>query len=173
MFKTGDRATDTQYVIRPNKMAIVPLMILDLVWLNDDGVARLPADIPPALTEVLSLAQQKAGRRMTSKAFQALPKTQVFGLGLEPVVSKVNIPGRGPAEEVLYPVARAWRLTQDYAAAALLELSHTMARPAFGHDFLRGWVVQDQRSAMVGERFGSRVSRGGWRIIHDSCHGAI
>ena len=149
VFKTGDRPTDTQYVIRPNKMAVVPLSILDLVWLNDDGVARLPADTVPALTEALSLSQQKAGGRMTANTFQTLATMQVFGLDLKPDLTKVKVAGRGQVDEVQYPVARTWRMTQDYAAAALLEFSQTMARPAFGHDFIRGWVVQDRRSSLV------------------------
>ncbi|WP_156963881.1 hypothetical protein [Muricoccus aerilatus] len=143
VFETGDRPTDTRYVIRPNKMATVPLSVLDLVWMNDDGVARLPAE-PDISNSLLSLSQKRAASKFRPNDDRRFPNFEVFGIPLQAKKRDVKLPGGKNTKTLDYSVQRTWRLTEEYAAAALLAFAQTISRPAFGHDFIRGWKVQDE-----------------------------
>jgi hypothetical protein len=145
-YATGGRPEDTVYVMKPSRAQTIPLTILDLTWVNADGVARLNST-HAGPSNLLSLSQQEARKKMKPNDTERYPTVTILGFKLEPRHAKEQVAGVGEVNSLEYPLRRTWRFTRDYAAAALLAFTQHMARPAFEHDFLRGWVAGEDQSS--------------------------
>lgn len=138
---TGGEDDDVGYLFTNSSVDAVDLDILDLCWTNVEGRATLDPAALAASSDAIMVAQKKRmgilAQRAAGDRFQDI---ELFGTEYLPKKAKVPKIAVGTVElgtKIEYPIVRVFSLASEFAAAALSSLSQSIARPAFGHDFVR------------------------------------
>ena len=138
---TGSEEKDVGYLFTNSSVDAIDLDVLDLCWTNVGGRATLdPATLAQSRESIL-LAQKKRVEILAKRAGEGrFHDIELFGADYRPTrseVAKVVVGSLKMGTRIEYPIARVFSLAPEFAAAALSSLSQSIARPAFGHDFVR------------------------------------
>lgn len=138
---TGSAPGDVVYVFYNSKIESIPLTVLDICWTNTVGVGKLE---PSAMAETFSTLTPPQQTRVADLIVRAeegrFMHVELWGNDLKvsrEAVNSVKVGALDAQHRVVYAVERKWRLAPEFAAAALSALSQSLARPAFGHDYLQ------------------------------------
>jgi hypothetical protein len=141
VLNTGQHDGDIAYLFRNSNVESVDLDALDLCWTNVSGFGSLePTEAQAAFGFVLPAQQKRLehlARRVNDDKFATM---ELWGYRValtRESATPAQIGALTSAAKVSYPIAREWRLGGEFASAVLLALSHSIARPVFGHDYLR------------------------------------
>jgi hypothetical protein len=138
---TGQSPADVCYQFDNSNVESIDLSILDLCSTNIDGNAVLSPQTAGSSHAFVLPPLRKCIERLAMRSREALFKpVEIWGKSLTPNIQVADAGTIGTVEvktTVSYDVSRIWRLSPEYAAAALTALSHSISRPAFDHDFMR------------------------------------
>lgn len=141
MLLTGNRDQDTAYLFNNSNIESIDLTVLDLCWTNTHGNAEL---YPPSALDAFGFVLPPQRKRLQTLAEKAriskFGSIELWGADLPPTVEDSDEQVLGEVrldKRVSYSISRCWRLAPEFAAAVLSVLAQSMARPVFGHDYLR------------------------------------
>jgi hypothetical protein len=138
---TGNEGDDVGYLFTNSSVDAIDLDILDLCWTNVDGRAILDPATLASSNESMLVAQKKRIALLAQRAADdRFRHIELFGTeyrASQTLVAKVSIGAQELGNRIEYPIVRVFSLAPEFAAAALSSLSQSIARPAFGHDFVR------------------------------------
>ena len=141
VLNTGDKPEDIAYLFNNSNVESVDLGALDLCWSNSKGAAVFYAVDAAAAYDFVLPNQRKRLEILAERAEAGKFSNMELWGGMVEVQSQpiaaTAVCGVTIERQQSYPIFRVWRLAPEFASAALLSLSHSIARPAFGHDFLR------------------------------------
>jgi hypothetical protein len=141
MLSTGRAPDDIAYLFNNSSVESVDLAVLDLCWLNTDGVARfVPGEARAAYDAVLPPQRARLASMLERVNNGRYRQFEMWGTDFPCVqaeVPNVEIAGAQVNKSVTFGVRRVFRLAPEFAAAVLVTLTHSLSRPAFGHDFRR------------------------------------
>jgi hypothetical protein len=141
VLETGHGKDDPAYLFDNSNIESIDLDILDLCWTNTNGESRLnPVSAKKAYDFVLP-SQQKRLEGLAQRAVdRKFGKVELWGGELAAVCKRrtpADIGSLHVSTHVSYSISRMWRLAPEFASAVVTSMSQSIARPAFGHDFLR------------------------------------
>jgi hypothetical protein len=138
---TGSEQEDIAYLFFNANVDAIELDVLDLCWTNEDGRSSFSVDA--AKSQETLLPAQRARLKLTAKraaSNNGFGDIEIFGLRLPVALKPAEeylVEGIGVSQTIEYPIQRVFQIAPEFSAAALTSLSHSIARPAFNHDYMR------------------------------------
>ena len=141
ILETGHRPEDLAYLFDHSNIESIDLDILDLCWTNTKGHSQLnPTSAKKAYDFVLPSQQKRLENLAQRAADRKFGRVELWGSELAAVCKRrkaAEIGSTHVSTQVSYSIFRMWRLAPEFASAVVTSMSQSIARPAFGHDFLR------------------------------------
>jgi len=141
VLETGHGKEDLAYLFDNSNIESIDLDILDLCWTNTQGRSQLnPISAKKAYEFVLPSQQKRLENLAKRSADRKFGGIELWGSELAAVYERRKAAEVGSTHvntQVTYSIFRMWRLAPEFASAIVTSMSQSIARPAFGHDFLR------------------------------------
>ncbi|QJR15925.1 hypothetical protein [Usitatibacter palustris] len=138
---TGESDEDIVYVFNNSSVDSIDLGVLDWCWTNPEGrAACFPKQIRDGYSFLLKPQHMRLRSLEARIARGGFCDLELWGkkvASMRSEVEVVTIDEMSFASEIVFPISRKWRMSVEFANAALAGLAQAIARPAFGHDFSR------------------------------------
>lgn len=139
---TGSMDSDIAYLFYNSSLEAIPLDILDLCWLNSSGLTEYqPQFVQDTYGSLTPPQQQRLNILCNRIGENRFINIELWESELKLETGIANPPADAAAMKVTgtvkYPITRVWRLAPEYASAVLSTLAQSLARPVFGHDYLK------------------------------------